>query len=54
MAQNRYIDAHAVPRPTGAPRQDAENQYRYLFNMVAELAARLETIERRLNKKSQV
>lgn len=41
MLQTNHIDPSAVPRPTGAARQDAENMYRFLYNLVGDLAYRL-------------
>ena len=42
MAQNRYINPTAVPRPTGGSRQDFDALYKFLYNVMGELSFRLE------------
>lgn len=48
MNQTNHIDQNAIPKPSGAVRQDMAELYRYLHMMVGDLAHRLETIERQL------
>lgn len=50
MAQNRYINPTAVPRPTGGSRQDFDALYKFLYNAMGELSFRLEDIEKRVRK----
>ena len=45
---SNLINPNAVPRPTGAPRQDMDAMFRFLFGLVGELAFELGDAKRRL------
>lgn len=50
MNQTNHIDQNAIPKPSGAVRQDMAELYRYLHMMVGDLAHRLGEIEKRLRR----